>query len=307
MSLINDMLRDLAKRNSPYEHTPVLQGTLEVIDKKSIKNKYLLLTGTLLIIMLCVYGAYQYGKKTANNNFIAQKKKPFFVATLEPTSIASQPVLPVIITQTTMAINIIAFAQTSEPLTQILPGGKISRRSQNVNAYVTRNQLESGQKNSFQNFSTANPGKLNENISQFKRLLDSGQMARATSLLDDSLLMFPDNLQLINARAQIYLSNKNPEAALKILQRSNSHDEVYLSLLASTFQQLNSFAEATSVYAQLLGLNPERAQYWLGLAISQEKLGNVKAAREAYLQALSKNTLNETVTSYIKQRLGDIK
>jgi Flp pilus assembly protein TadD len=54
-------------------------------------------------------------------------------------------------------------------------------------------------------------------------------------------------------------------------------------------------------------VNPEKAENWLGLALSEEKLGNSNLAREAYQQALNKNTLKESIVKYINQRLIELR
>jgi Flp pilus assembly protein TadD len=154
------------------------------------------------------------------------------------------------------------------------------------------------------------PRHLKARLLLAKKLHDQGQVSRTAELLDQGLALFPDNLQFINTRAQLYLQQKNPNDALKTLQRIdliNSSNGTYLSLLAATYQQLQSFASAAKVYQRLVTVNPEKAENWLGLALSQEKIGNTKLATEAYQQALSKNTLKESITHYIKQRLTELR
>ncbi|HEY8218775.1 MAG TPA: tetratricopeptide repeat protein [Methylobacter sp.] len=154
------------------------------------------------------------------------------------------------------------------------------------------------------------PRHLKARLLLAKKLHNQGQVLRTAELLDQGLALFPDNLQFINTRAQLYLQQKNPNDALKTLQRIdliNSSNEAYLSLLAATYQQLQSFANAAKVYQRLVNVNPEKAENWLGLALSLEKVGNTKLAIEAYQQALSKNTLKESISSYIKQRLTELR
>jgi Flp pilus assembly protein TadD len=154
------------------------------------------------------------------------------------------------------------------------------------------------------------PRHLKARLLLAKTLHSQGQVNKTADFLDQSLILFPDNLQFINTRAQLYLQQKNPNAALKTLQHigvANNSNETYLSLLAATYQQLGSFIDAAKIYQKLLTVNPEKAESWLGLALSQEKLGNLKLAREAYQQALSKNALKESITIYIKQRLTELR
>jgi Flp pilus assembly protein TadD len=154
------------------------------------------------------------------------------------------------------------------------------------------------------------PRHLKARLLLAKTLHNQGQTYKTAEFLDQSLALFPDNLQFINTRAQLYLQQKNPSAALSTLQRidlANSSNETYLSLLAATYQQQQSFVNAAKVYQKLVNVNPEKAENWLGLALAQEKLGNLKLARDFYQQALSKNSLQESVVSSIKQRLAALR
>ncbi len=154
------------------------------------------------------------------------------------------------------------------------------------------------------------PRHLKARLLLAKTLHNQGQADKTAEFLDQSLALFPDNLQFINARAQLFLQQKNPDGALRTLQHidlANSSNETYLSLLAATYQQLQSFTNAANVYQKLVTVNPEKAENWLGFALAQEKLNNTKLAREAYQQALSKNTLKQSVVSYIKQRLSELR
>lgn len=154
------------------------------------------------------------------------------------------------------------------------------------------------------------PRHLKARLLLAKTLHNQGQTNKTAEFLDQSLVLFPDNLQFINTRAQLFLQQKNPDGALRTLQRidlTNSANETYLSLLAATYQQQQSFANAANVYQKLITINPEKAENWLGFALAQEKLDNPKVAREAYQQALSKNTLKESIVNYIKQRLTELK
>lgn len=154
------------------------------------------------------------------------------------------------------------------------------------------------------------PRHLKARLLLAKTLHNQGQINKTAEFLDQSLILFPDNLQFINTRAQLYLQQKNPTDALKTLQHinlTNSSNETYLSLLAATYQQLGSFPNAAKVYQRLVIVNPEKAESWLGLALSQEKIGNLNQARDAYQQALSKNTLKDSVIVYIKQRLTELR
>ncbi|MGZ4995232.1 MAG: tetratricopeptide repeat protein, partial [Methylobacter sp.] len=154
------------------------------------------------------------------------------------------------------------------------------------------------------------PRHLRARLLLAKTLHNQGKIQKTAEFLDQSLALFPDNLQFINTRAQLFLQQKDPNGALNTLQRidlTNTSNETYLSLLAATYHQLQSFANAAKVYQKLVTVNPGKAENWLGLALAQEKLGNPKLAREFYQQALGKNSLKEPVANYIKQRLAELR
>lgn len=154
------------------------------------------------------------------------------------------------------------------------------------------------------------PRHLKARLLLAKKLHNQGLVSRTAEVLDQGLALFPGNLQFINARAQLYLQQKNPIDALKTLQHielASSSNETYLSLLAATYQQLQSYADAVKVYQRLVAVNPEKAENWLGLALSQEKIGNPRLAIEAYQHALNKNTLKDSITSYIRLRLNELR
>ncbi|TRX02320.1 tetratricopeptide repeat protein [Candidatus Methylobacter oryzae] len=154
------------------------------------------------------------------------------------------------------------------------------------------------------------PKHLKARLLLAKTLYNQGQISKTAEFLDQSLALFPENLQFISTRAQLFLQQQNPSSALKTLQRINIVDnsnEAYLSLLAATYQQLQSYANAARTYQKLVSINPEKPENWLGLALSQEKLGNLKLSREAYQAALNKNTLKESITSFIHQRLNELR
>ena len=114
----------------------------------------------------------------------------------------------------------------------------------------------------------------------------------------------PITLQTQWLKAKTLLSQKQGQAALRILESSapKTSNETYLALLGAAQQQIGKTYQASTTYQQLLRQRPEKAEYWLGFAIAQEHNGNTSSAREAYDQALRKNSLATPVIEYIKQR-----
>jgi MSHA biogenesis protein MshN len=124
---------------------------------------------------------------------------------------------------------------------------------------------------------------------------------------ETSLQLFPDNLQFIKTRAHLLIQQKKFADAINLLERvdaGSSEDSAYLSLLALSYEQSQRYMQAADVYQRLVLLQPDKAENWLGLGIVQEKLSQNQSAAQAYRQALNKNTLNNEVVDYINQRLS---
>lgn len=267
-----------------------------------------------------------YEKVLAAPNAIAQpapkiEQKPAENTMSQPVpvvqAVAVQPKPPVKPVKTASAVQA-ATETVAEPPVKKMPVSKSAALKPNTakqQADLLYRQAESN----FEGYSAVykleqalelDPRHLRARLLLAKTLHNQGQVNKTAEFLDQSLALFPDNLQFINTRAQLYLQQRNPGGALKTLQRidlTDSSNETYLSLLAATYQQLQSFSNASKVYQRLVSVNPEKAENWLGLALAQEKLGNSRFAREAYQQALSRNTLKEAIVSYVKQRLIELR
>jgi len=141
-------------------------------------------------------------------------------------------------------------------------------------------------------------------------LLNMGLLQKTIEVLDQGIQLSPQNIQFISFRSQLFLQNNQPQLALNILHRIDSRynqDEMYLSLLASAYQQNNEALHSLQIYQKLIIINPQKAEYWLGFAIAQEKQGNKAQALKGYQQALDKKTLKKSIVSYIEQRVSSLK
>lgn len=155
-----------------------------------------------------------------------------------------------------------------------------------------------------------NPKHIEARLILANHLLNKGMTSKTETMLDQGLQLLPHNKQLISFRSQLFLQNKQPLAALSLLHQinsSDSQDEMYLSLLASAYQQTKDHVKSLQTYQKLLSINPKKAEYWLGLAIALEKQGNAKQALSAYQFALNKKTLKSAVVSYINRRVSLLK
>lgn len=150
---------------------------------------------------------------------------------------------------------------------------------------------------------------LSARLAQVKTLVQENQLDQASAYVEQSLREMPDNTQLINAQAQLLLQQKQAPAAINVLQKhaaKHAQDETYHTLLAAAYQETGASHQAAIAYQQLIKKRPEKAEYWLGLALAQENNGNKAAAEKAYTAALMKKNLPAPVIDYINQRLTEL-
>jgi Flp pilus assembly protein TadD len=345
MSLINQMLRDLESRNATNNSPSTMQHTIQVTQPSASKVPLLIWSFLAVIVTGGTYWVYQYSSTLTKMPpvLVADtiNKDPAPIAPYEtvlatpnaltdPMSETGQKppenttIQSVSVAQHIPAVQTTAAVQAPPEFTAKLPIKKmpITPKPAPIKQMTAKQQadlLYRQAENNFDNYSAAHtleqvlkldPRHLKARLLLVKTMHKQGQINKTAELLDQSLALFPDNLQFINTRAQLFLQQRNPNGALKTLQHidlTNSSNETYLSLLAAAYQQLQSFPNAAKVYQRLVIVNPEKAENWLGLALSQEKLDNPKFARESYQQALNKNTLKESIVSYIKQRLTELR
>ena len=137
-------------------------------------------------------------------------------------------------------------------------------------------------------------------------LLSSGESAAMQQLLDISLNQWPRMNEYRQLQARLYLASNDHLQALSILQQDIPLIETsvdYHALLAFVAQQLKQDNLASKHFRLLLQVNNSRADWWLGFAVSEERLGNNDIALQAYNQSISRTGLTESVKNYARQRI----
>jgi MSHA biogenesis protein MshN len=117
----------------------------------------------------------------------------------------------------------------------------------------------------------------------------------------------PENSELRKLYARLMLNDQRFAAAIQLLKAEPvpqvANDLEYHALLAALFQESKQFEEAGRVYGLLVQARPQSALWWMGLAISQEQLGNSGQASDAYQRALNLPGLSPELENYIQSRL----
>lgn len=137
-------------------------------------------------------------------------------------------------------------------------------------------------------------------------LFAQNQNRSAETLLLEGLQVHPGSAELRLMLARLYAQNGHSEKAHDLLQTfsvSALLEPEYLAFRASLADQLSRFQFAKSDYSALSRAFPDNSKWWLGLAVSQERLGENQGALLAYQKANSLNQLSTEVSSFVQQRL----
>ncbi len=119
-----------------------------------------------------------------------------------------------------------------------------------------------------------------------------------------------DQLPEANALKQLYaqllMQAGQPEQAVSVLSDtppSLSRMPEYHALLAALLQQLGKHEESAVLYQRLVQAEPDRGVWWLGLAISLDKLQRSEEALAAYRKAQERNLSND-LRRYVASRIN---
>lgn len=197
-----------------------------------------------------------------------------------------------------------------KPKTQAVKKLSIEQKAEQYFSLAEKQPPNNDKQKNLERAIQLNPLHINARLLLINTLLQQGLASQSAILLDQSLELFPQNLRLITLRSQLFLQKKQAQGALNVLHRIDENyvqDETYLSLLAAAYQQNNDNFNSLKNYQKLLKINPQKAEYWLGLAIALEKQDSPQQALDAYQHALNKKTLKPVIVSYIKQRISILK
>jgi len=150
----------------------------------------------------------------------------------------------------------------------------------------------------------------NDKVRQKLAALWFGRKAyqQAGNLLSQGIAIDAKNSDLRVMKAKIALKQNNYQAAyrsLKPLAKLQQQD--YQLLLANTAQQANQVNGAINAYKELINMQPDSAKWPLGLAIVYDKNSQFQLATEQYKQALNKNDLSASSSSFAQQRIQALK
>ncbi|EKO3721455.1 MSHA biogenesis protein MshN [Vibrio metschnikovii] len=131
-----------------------------------------------------------------------------------------------------------------------------------------------------------------------------GELRKAFDLLQRGMQLNHEGETLRIALARMLLKEDQSQAALTPLAYLPANPSIeYLSLRAAVAQRNRVDDIALQSYRLLAEQEPSNGRWWLGLAITQERLAQWSEAKYAYQQALNHVGLSSQSHQFIRERL----
>lgn len=137
-------------------------------------------------------------------------------------------------------------------------------------------------------------------------LLNEGRVAEAASSLREGLRLMAGATSLAKLYARILVDQGDIPMAVTVLERARpavSADPEYHALLAALYRQQKKYAQAAHAYQQILMQRPGVASWWMGLALSEDAMGESAPALNAFQRAQRAGGLSATVMKYLQARI----
>ncbi|HUT40214.1 MAG TPA: tetratricopeptide repeat protein [Gammaproteobacteria bacterium] len=132
--------------------------------------------------------------------------------------------------------------------------------------------------------------------------------SRAESVLASGLLHYPQHAPYASLYAQLLAAQARDSEAINALQGAlpaAADDAAYHALLAGLYQRSGKADAAAGSYREALRLAPAHGEWWMGLGISSEQAGDAETAASAYRQALH-YPLGKALQQYVQLRLEQL-
>lgn len=140
-------------------------------------------------------------------------------------------------------------------------------------------------------------------------LYSNGNNGAASVVLSDGVDIAPQRIDFRLMLARLFYREKKLQAAYTVLEGVDpdvQRNIDFYGLKATVAQELELNAEASHLYGRLVIFEPKRAQWWLGLAISLDRLSQRDGALKAYENAADLRQLSASATDFIRQRIIEL-
>ncbi|RBP79870.1 MSHA biogenesis protein MshN [Shewanella putrefaciens] len=136
-----------------------------------------------------------------------------------------------------------------------------------------------------------------------------GQLAKASEVLQQGMLLFPQQLDFTLLLARVHQASGQADLALATLANiPDTHPLARQKWMEQSdlAQKLGQFSLSEQAYRQLLQQEPQQAKWWMGLAYALDSQQQFPQARQAYRTALGHRGLSAQASAFIEQRLTQL-
>lgn len=142
-----------------------------------------------------------------------------------------------------------------------------------------------------------------------KLLISRGESARAERLIDAGLELVANHSGFKKTKARLLIERSEYAFAASVLATRApdvNTDQEYFELLASAQLAGGDYQGAAQSYRQLIAVDGNQSRWWYGLAVSQDRLGNLTVASQAYRQALVGTGLSASLRRRSEDRVREL-
>lgn len=139
-----------------------------------------------------------------------------------------------------------------------------------------------------------------------KLLMSAGELKPAYALIEEGLVLAPNHSGFKKVKARLLIQNSQvlDAVALLLTRAPQIADDIeYHEILASAQLATRDYSGAAISYSGLVGVDQDQGKFWYGYAASQELLGNIDIARQAYSRAVQQSSLSASLRQRSRDRL----
>ncbi|MGF1763995.1 tetratricopeptide repeat protein [Aliivibrio kagoshimensis] len=131
------------------------------------------------------------------------------------------------------------------------------------------------------------------------------QLQESVKVLQQGIKRDNDSIKLRYALAQLLVKEEQPEAALSVLEYVPLNVTIeYIALRGALAQQIKHNDLAIESYRMLVENEPENGRWWLGLAITLERNGELSQALAAYQKSMLNAGLSSSSQAFARDRVA---
>lgn len=141
-------------------------------------------------------------------------------------------------------------------------------------------------------------------------LAGSSRHAAAEQALRQGLNSADEPASLAKLYARLLVDRGDKDAAVSVLgshRPAPAADTEYDAFLAALLQQTGSYADAGAVYRNLLSVDPDSGPWLIGLAMSDDSLGNTAEALAGFERAMMSGSLKSPLDRYARRRIAELR